>query len=62
MTPNTDTAEVAPVAAAVDIAAEMLRDVAHVLKLTRRVKAEISAESAPGKTVLNRTWERVLEA
>lgn len=58
MTPITNAAEVAPVAAA----EAMLRDMAYVLKLTRRVKAEMSAEKAPDKAVITRTWERVLEA
>ena len=64
MTPITSTTEVAPVAAALETAAaeKMLRDMAYVLKLTRRVKAEMSAEKAPEKAIIARTWERVLEA
>lgn len=63
MTPITDTAEVAPVAAAEVAAAQaLLRDMAFVLKLTRRVKAEMCAEAVTEKAVIARTWERVLEA
>lgn len=64
MTPITNTAEASPVTAAMEVAAaeKMLRDMAYVLKLTRRVKAEMSAEKAPEKAIIARTWERVLEA
>ena len=49
MTPTTTTADFAPVTAAVEVAAaeKMLRDMAYVLKLTRRVKDEMTASRAP---------------
>ena len=64
MPPITNTAEVAPVAAAQDVAAaeKMLRDMAYVLKLTRRVKAEMAVEPVTEEAVIARTWERVLVA
>ena len=64
MTPITSTAEVAPVAAALEIAAaeKMLRDMAYVLKLTRRVKAEMTAEPVTETAIVARAWERVLVA
>jgi hypothetical protein len=63
MTPITDTAEVAPVAALGVAAAEkMLRDMAYVLKLTRRIKAEMTAEPVTEAAIVARTWERVLVA
>ena len=64
MTPTTDTAEVAPVAAALEVAAaeKMLRDMAYVLKLTRRVKAEMTAELLTEQDVVTQAWERVLLA
>jgi hypothetical protein len=55
MTPTLNTAyaaETTPAAAAIEVAAaeQLLRDVAYVLKLTRRVKAELVADrrSEPG--------------
>ncbi|VTS01636.1 unnamed protein product [Gemmata massiliana] len=47
-----------------DVAAaeKMLRDMAYVLKLTRRVKAEMTAEQTPEKTIVARAWERALVA
>lgn len=64
MTPITDTAEVAPVAAALEVAGAeaMLRDMAYVLKLTRRVKAEMTAELLTEQDVVARAWGRVLLA
>lgn len=64
MTPITDTTEVAPVGAAMELAAteQMLRDMAYVLKLTRRVKAELAAEPLAEKDIVARAWERVLVA
>lgn len=63
MTPITDTAEAAPVAAATEVAVEkMLRDMAYVLRLTRRVKAEMAAERLTAQDVVARAWERVLLA
>ena len=49
MTPNTNTARVAKTAPAADTAAaeSLLRDMAFVLKLTRRVKEEMTADRAP---------------
>lgn len=49
MTPTLNTARVAettPAAAAIEVAAaeQVLRDVAYVLKLTRRIKAEMAAD------------------
>lgn len=67
MTPTTNTArvaEVAPVAAAVEVAAaeQLLRDVAYVLKLTRRVKDEMTAARASTPARTARTGEGVLVA
>ena len=67
MTPMTDTAraaEAAPIAAAVELAAadRVLRDVAYVLKLTRRVKEEMSADRARTERPAGRTAEGVLVA
>jgi hypothetical protein len=64
MTPIASAAEVSPVAAAMEVAAAetMLRDMAYVLKLTRRVKAEMTAEQAPEKAIVARAWERALVA
>lgn len=64
MTPNTNTPEVAPSATAMDVAdaEKMLRDMAYVLKFTRRVKAEMTAELVNEKAIIARTWERVLVA
>jgi hypothetical protein len=64
MTPITHTAEVSPFAAAMEVAAaeKMLRDMAYVLKLTRRVKAEMTAEPVAEEAIITRTWERVLVA
>ena len=61
MPPITDTAEVA---AALEVAAaeQMLRDMAYVLKLTRRVKAEMAAEPVTEEAIISKTWERVLVA
>lgn len=62
MTPITNSTEVASVAAALEVAAEkMLRDMAYVLKLTRRVKKEMTAEQAPEKATA-RTCEGALVA
>lgn len=64
MTPITNTAEFTPFAAAVEVAAaeKMLRDVAYVLKLTRRVKDEMTADRAPKTAHTARTGEEVLVA
>jgi hypothetical protein len=52
MTPNTFSSHVAttsPIAAAIETAAaeQLLRDMAYVLKLTRRVKDEMMADRVP---------------
>jgi hypothetical protein len=67
MTPNTNTArvaETASVTAAVEVAAaeQLLRDMAYVLKLTRRVKEEMTADRAPTPARAARTGEGVLVA
>lgn len=67
MTPITNTtcvAEAAPIAAAVEVAAaeKLLRDMAYVLKLTRRVKDEMTADRAPTHARTARTGEGVLVA
>lgn len=64
MTPITNTAEVAAVTAAVEVAAaeKMLRDMAYVLKLTRRVKEEMTADRLPTTVRTARTGEGVLVA
>jgi hypothetical protein len=67
MTTTTNTArvaETAPVAAAVELAAaeQLLRDMAYVLKLTRRVKEEMTADRAPTHARAARTGEGVLVA
>lgn len=64
MTPITSTAEVSSGAAALEVAAaeKMLRDMAYALKLTRRVKAEMTAEHAPDKATGTRTGEGALVA
>jgi hypothetical protein len=67
MTPTINTlhvAETASVAAAVEVAAaeQLLRDVAYVLKLTRRVKEEMTADRAPTLARAARTGEGVLVA
>ena len=56
--------ELDPIAAALEVAAaeNLLRDMAYVLKLTRRVKAAMAAEHAPEKAVANRTGEGALVA
>ena len=64
MTPITNTTEAASVAAAVEVAAaeQLLRDMAYVLKLTRRVKEEMTADRAPKTAHTARTGEGVLVA
>ena len=67
MTPTTNTtrvAEVSPATAAIEVAAaeQLLRDVAYVLKLTRRVKEEMTADRAPTPARTARTGEGVLVA
>lgn len=64
MTPITTTADFAPVAAAVEVAAaeKMLRDMAYVLKLTRRVKDEMTTDRVPQATHTARKGEGVLVA
>ena len=67
MTTTTNTACVAgtaSVAAAVEVAAaeQLLRDMAYVLKLTRRIKDEMTADRAPTKARTARTGEGVLVA
>ncbi len=67
MTAITDTpraAETAPLTAAIEVAAaeKLLRDMAYVLKLTRRVKEEMTADRAPTHRRTARTGEGVLVA
>ena len=67
MTPITNTArvaEAAPITAAIELAAadQLLRDVAYVLKLTRRVKEEMSADRARTERPASRKAEGVLVA
>jgi hypothetical protein len=68
MTPTLNTAcvaETAPVAAAVELAAaeQVLRDIAYVLKLTRRVKDELMADRrAESKPAAGRKAEGALVA
>jgi hypothetical protein len=67
MTPTINTACVAEAAAitdAVEVAAaeQLLRDMAYVLKLTRRVKEEMTADRAPTHARAARTGEGVLVA
>ena len=64
MTATTNTARVAKTAPAADsLAAEqLLRDVAYVLKLTRRVKEEMTADRAPTQSPASRKAEGVLVA
>lgn len=62
MTPITSTTEVAPVAALEAAAEKLLRDMAYVLKLTRRVKAEMTVTHAPEKATGTRTGEGALVA
>ena len=63
MTPITNTTEAASVAAAVEVAAaeQLLRDMAYVLKLTRRVKEEMTADRAQAQAPAA-TTERALVA
>ena len=67
MTPTNNTtcvAEAAAITAATEVAAaeQLLRDMAYVLKLTRRVKEEMTADRAPTPTRTARTGEGVLVA
>jgi hypothetical protein len=67
MTPITHTArnaESAPITAALTTGAaeQLLRDVAYVLKLTRRVKEEMTADRAPTQTRVGRNAVGVLVA
>ena len=64
MNPTTNNTEVPAVTAAMEVAAaeKTLRDMAYVLKLTRRVKAEMATETVTEKAIIARTWERVLVA
>ena len=64
MTAITNTARVAETAPAADTAAaeQLLRDVAYVLKLTRRVKEEMSADRARSERPAGRRAEGVLVA
>ena len=64
MTPTINTARVAKTAPAADspAAEQLLRDVAYVLKLTRRVKEEMTADRAPACARTARTGEGVLVA
>ena len=57
-------AEAASITAAVEVAAaeQLLRDMAYVLKLTRRVKEEMTADRAPTHVRTARTGEGVLVA
>jgi hypothetical protein len=61
---TTRIAEAASITAAVEVAAaeQLLRDVAYVLKLTRRVKEEMTADRAPTHARTARTGEGVLVA
>lgn len=58
------TAEATSITAAVEVAAaeQLLRDVAYVLKLTRRVKEEMTADRAVTHARAARTGEGVLVA
>ena len=65
MTSTTNTAcvaEAAAITAAVETAAaeRLLRDMAYILKLTRRVKEEMTADRAPAHARTARTGEGVL--
>lgn len=64
MTALTETATVTKTAQVAGTAATeaLLRDVAYVLKLTRRVKEEMTAERAPAKHHTVRTAEGALVA
>ena len=64
MTPTANTARVAKATPAAETAAaeQLLRDVAYVLKLTRRVKEEMTADRATTRTRTARTGEGVLVA
>ena len=64
MTPTTNTARVAKTApaAASPTAEQLLRDVAYVLKLTRRVKEEMMAEQPAAQLGTSRKAEGVLVA
>ena len=67
MTPITNTARAAKTAltaTATDTATaeKLLRDMAFVLRLTRRVKEEMTADRAPAKSPAGRTAEGILVA
>lgn len=67
MTPTLETpriTETAPVLAAIETAAaeQMLRDVAYVLRLTRRIKAEMLADRSVHPQAAERQAEGVLVA
>jgi hypothetical protein len=64
MTPTTNTARVAKTAPAASspAAEQLLRDVAYVLKLTRRVKEEMTADRAPPASPASRKAEGALVA
>ena len=67
MTPITNTARVANTTSTdanteTAAAEQVLRDVAYVLKLTRRVKEEMTADRAPTKSPATRAAEGVLVA
>ena len=57
-------AEARSITAAVEVAAaeQLLRDMSYVLKLTRRVKEEMTADRAPTHARTARTGEGVLVA
>jgi hypothetical protein len=64
MTPTTNNARVAETTPTAGTAAaeQMLRDVAYVLRLTRRVKDEMMADRAPAAATPTRKAEGVLVA
>jgi hypothetical protein len=57
----TETTRTSP-AGEVAVAEQLLRDMAYVLKLTRRVKEEMTADRAPTHARTARTGEGVLVA
>jgi len=62
MTPITSTARATTTAQTTVDADKLLRDMAFVLKLTRRVKEEMTADRAPKTAHTARTGEGVLVA
>jgi hypothetical protein len=62
MTPFTNTARIAKITPNADAAENLLRDMAYVLKLTRRVKEEMTADRARTESPAARTAEGALVA